>query len=353
MNTRVPQLADRAEGATGGTLAVRRGQSRVRARTVATIGAGLALLGAGLAVWARPAPMPGRSFDGPPPPATPEEDAAAAGVAADVEALAVTIGERHERRYGALLAARDHVEARLRALDLAPRRHRYEVARLPFDNVIADVGPVASGYVLVGAHYDSARGSPGGNDNASGVAALLAIAARLAADPPARGVRLVFFVNEEPPYFGTDDMGSRRLAADLAARGELPAAAVVLDSVGFYTEAPHSQRFASPGQGWGVPDVGRYAVLLGDDLSEAWLREVLGRFRAAARLPSEALLVSRSDFAAGWSDHASFWAHGVPAILVTDTAAFRDARYHTARDDGAQVDPLRVARLALALAAAL
>lgn len=311
------------------------------------------LVAGGVAAYASSRAMPGESFEGPPPSPTAEERALAATLRADVTTLATEIGERHERRYGALLEARDFVERRLSESGLEPRRHTYEIVGLSFDDVYADVGASERGYVLVGAHYDSARGSPGGNDNASGVAVVLALAERLAADPPATPIRLALFTNEEPPHFDTETMGSRAFAAHLAERGELPRAAIVLDSVGFYTEAPHSQRYASAAMAWRFGDTGRFLAFVSDDLSEPLLRDVLGSFRDGARLATEAAVLSRGAYAARWSDHASFWRHDVPAILVTDTAAFRDDRYHTDADDGAQVDPVALARVALGLERAL
>ncbi len=166
-------------------------------------------------------------------------------------------------------------------------------------------------------------------------------------------MRLVAFVNEEPPHFGHETMGSRVFAEHLEATGTLPRRVVVLDSVGFYTPRPHTQRFASPIHSWRFGDTGDFVAFIGDELSEALLRHAVARFRDGARIRAEGAVVSRSLMGASWSDHASFWAHGVPAILVTDTAAFRDPRYHHESDDGSQVDPVALARVTLGLARVL
>lgn len=324
---------------------------RVRV-AVAILGVGL-VLGGAVAAFQHSRRMPGESFAGPPPVPSREEVALASQVRTDVSTLVDDIGERHERRYGALLEARDFIERRLREQGLTPRRHTYEVVRLPFHNVYADIGDTTRPYLLIGAHYDSAPGSPGGNDNASGVAALLALAGRLADEPPAVAVRLAFFTNEEPPHFATATMGSRVFASWLEARGELPEGAIVLDSVGFYTQAPNSQRYASAAMAWRFGDTGRFLAFVSDHLSEPLMRRVLGPFRRSARLATEGAVVSRGSFGAAWSDHASFWRHDVPAILLTDTAAFRDAHYHTTHDDGSQVDPVAVARVVAGIERAL
>lgn len=292
--------------------------------------------------------MPGTPFEGPPPAASVGERALSRQLAADVRTLATDIGERNERRYGALLRARDFIERRWREVGLEPARHTYEIVRLPFHNVHVDLGPEGPPSWLVGAHYDSARGSPGGNDNASGVAVLLALAARLAQRELPRRVRLVAFVNEEPPHFDRPTMGSRVFAEYLAARGQLPEAVLVLDSVGFY-DADIVQRYATPIHAWRFGSTGDYVAFIGDDLSEDLLRRAIATFRDGARIRSEGAVVSRSMLGASWSDHASFWRHDIPAVLITDTAAFRDPRYHHATDDGEQVDSVALARVTLGL----
>lgn len=324
---------------------------RARGWVVALGGAGaLALMVGAL----RPTPMPGSSFEGPAPPATAEERALAEALERDVVVLAQRIGERNDRRYQALTAARDHVEGRLREAGLSPRRDGYALGGRRYDHVVADVSPIPDGSrpdLLLGAHYDSARGSPGGNDDASGVAVLLALAARLAG--AATSIRLVAFVNEEPPHFGTPRMGSRVYARDAAARGELPRRVVVLDSLGCYRSSDGSQRYATFAQELAFGDRGEFVAFVSDERSEVLLRQTLEGFRAVARIPSEGAVLSARSPGAAWSDHASFWSHGVPAILVTDTAAFRDPHYHEPTDDGAQVDFVALARVTLGLEAAL
>lgn len=203
----------------------------------------------------------------------------------------------------------------------------------------------------MGAHYDSANGSPGANDNASGVAVLLALAERLGDRPPSGRVRLAFFTLEEPPHFRTRTMGSRVLAARLAARGELPDAVIVLDSVGYYVDAPRSQQHPVSWHSLVYGDRGRFVAFVGNARSEALLRDAIASFRSTARIPSEGAVMSDRTMGAGWSDHSSFWEHDVPAILITDTAAFRDPHYHQATDDGRQIDALALARLTLGLEA--
>ncbi len=322
----------------------------VPVRKLALIALGLGVLRA-IAAWrATSMRMPGEPFEGPPPPATREERALASALERDVRALAVDIGERNDRRYAALVRARDHLEARLREIGLAPQRDGYEVNGLRVDTLVADAG---GGRLLLGAHYDSAIGSPGANDNASGVAVVLAIAERLVRAPPQRGVRIALFPNEEPPHFARRTMGSRVYAARAAERSELPEAAIILDSVGYYSDAAGSQRFGVLWHSLVFGDRGDFVAFVSDARSEPLLRRSVEGFRRGARIRSEGAVLSPRSRGASWSDHASFWAHGVPAILVTDTAAFRDPSYHQPTDDGHQIDYLALARVTVALEAAL
>lgn len=307
-------------------------------RALAALSLGVALF-AGVLTWRTVAArMPGERFVGRPP-ASADERRCATALRRDVEAL-VAMGERSARRPAALAAARDHLSRRLWELGLEPRLDTYTWEGARYDNVLA--GP-RDGGVLIGAHYDSAPGSPGGNDDASGVAVVLALAARSRGAPGP--VRYALFVNEEPPRFRTAGMGSRVLAARLAREGRLPDAMIALDSLGHYSAEEGTQRYATFAQSLAFGTRGDYVAFVGDDASEALLRRSVGAFRAVARIPSEGAVLSRRTQGAGWSDHESFWLQGVPAILVTDTAAFRDARYHTPRDDGSQIDYVALARV--------
>jgi Zn-dependent M28 family amino/carboxypeptidase len=124
--------------------------------------------------------------------------------------LARTIGERNLWRYEALERAARYITTQLRSAGYEPQRQTFEVARLPVSNVegILDGRGRAQELVVIGAHYDSVSGCPGANDNATGVAALLELAHRFASRAQHRTVRFVAFVNEEPPFFKTAQMGS-------------------------------------------------------------------------------------------------------------------------------------------------
>ena len=201
-----------------------------------------------------------------------------------------------------------------------------------------------AGSLVVGAHYDSVPGSPGADDNASGVAVLIELS-RMGL--PAR---FVAFANEEMPYFLSDEMGSHAWAARAKARGEPVSAMLSLEMLGFYRDAPGSQRYP-PLLGAFYPDRGDFIAFVGDLGARALVRRSLGLFRAHARFPAEGVAAPSFVPGVSWSDHWSFRRHGYAAIMVTDTAFYRYAHYHLPSDTPEKLDYLRMARVTLGLAA--
>jgi len=201
-----------------------------------------------------------------------------------------------------------------------------------------------AGVIVVGAHYDSVPGSPGADDNASGVAVLIELARM---NLPAR---FVAFANEEMPFFLTDEMGSHAFAARARRSGERIAAMLSLEMLGFYRDAPGSQRYPPP-LGLFYPDRGDFIAFVGDLGARRVLRRAVELFRAHAKFPSEG--VAAPSFIPGvtWSDHWSFRREGYPAIMVTDTAFYRNPHYHLPSDTLEKLDYARMARVTLGLAA--
>ncbi len=204
----------------------------------------------------------------------------------------------------------------------------------------------------MGAHYDTVLDSPGADDNASGVAALLAIARELASrpQPPARTVRLVAFANEEPPHFQTPRMGSLVYARRARERGDRIVAMLSLESIGYYSDAPGSQRYPLFLLGWIYPSRGDFLAFVGDVGARALVRRAIASFRRHAALPSEGAAVPGFVPGVLWSDHWSFREAGYPAIMVTGTAPFRNPHYHEPSDRPETLDYDRLARATAGLA---
>lgn len=295
--------------------------------------------------------MPGSSYRGPLDPLTQAEVSLRDELREDVAWLAGSIGERNWERYDALVAAAAFIENSLRRGGYQVSRQGYALHGQDFDNLIAELSGSASAseILVIGAHYDTVFGSPGANDNGSGVAALLALARRLARRRPNRTVRFVAFVNEEPFHFQTSAMGSHVYARSCHERGDKIVAMLSLETIGCYADEPGTQHFPVPGLGAIYPVTGNFVAFVGNLSSARLVRQVVASFRQHARFPSEGAVLPSVVPGVAWSDHWSFWQFGYPALMVTDTAPFRYAHYHQATDTPDELDYDRLARVVAGL----
>ncbi len=297
--------------------------------------------------WAVMIRMPGKSHSGPLPPLSPAESALAASIRRDVAELAGRIGIRNFMVHEALSAAADYVESRLKESGYAVGRQVFTVEGKSFANIEAEIRGGAE-IVVVGAHYDSVVGCPGANDNATGTAGVLALAAALAGSKLSRTLRFVAFANEEPPFFPTAGMGSVVYARRCRERGEKIAAMVSLETIGFFSDAAGSQEYPPPFSFF-YPSRGDFIAFVGNLSSRKLVRRAVGAFRAGAAFPSEGGALPSFIPGAGWSDHWAFWQEGWPALMVTDTAPFRYPHYHTPQDTPDKIDFDRCARVVAGL----
>lgn len=288
------------------------------------------------------------------PPLTAEQREISARLRAHVEHLASSIGERSFYDAAALERAAVYVEAQMRAGGDEPAAQVFVAGHDEVRNVEA-VRPGAERaqeIVVVGAHYDTVTGSPGADDNASGVAALLEIARLLRGRPHARTLRLLAFVLEEPPCFQSEEMGSLRYARRCRARGEDVVSMVSLESIAYYSDAPHSQTYPA-GMGLVYPSTGNFVGIVGDLHSRALVNQVAGSVRRHTAVPCVAAALPGFLPGVGWSDQWAFWETGYRAVMVTDTAPFRNPAYHTPGDTPETLDYDRTARVVAALAEAV
>jgi Zn-dependent M28 family amino/carboxypeptidase len=204
--------------------------------------------------------------------------------------------------------------------------------------------------VVVGGHYDAVSDLPGANDNATGTAATLALAAALRSAKPRRTLRFVAFVNEEPPWFRGTEMGSRAYARRCRERGERVTGMLSLETIGYYSDLPGSQKYPAP-LGLLYPSAGNFIGFVGNLGSWGFTRRCAKVFRAASAFPCVWAALPGWLPGVGWSDHESFWRSGYPAAMVTDTALFRDPHYHTAEDTPDKVDYARCAEVVKGLEA--
>jgi len=294
----------------------------------------IGVLGSALALgWFVMIRMPGESYSGPLPAATDKIRALEGELRSHVDMLAGEIGERNVFHYPKLVQAADYIGKMLSEVGYEVSRQEYDVAGQICANIEAEVRGTErpEDIVLIGAHYDSVKGSPGANDNATGVAAMLAIAGAFAQNPTTRTLRFVAFANEEPPFFQGRNMGSRVYATRSRQRKERIILMMSLETIGYYSNEPGSQRYMFPLHLF-YPSTGNFIAFVSNVENRQVVRQLVGAFRRHTSFPSEGAALWEWLPGVGWSDHWAFWKEGFPAIMVTDTALFRDPAYHTSHD---------------------
>jgi Zn-dependent M28 family amino/carboxypeptidase len=296
--------------------------------------------------------MPGKSFRGALPPLTGDQVLLRDRLRGHVKVLAADIGQRNTFHYEALTKAAEYIKKQFGELGLPVQEDSYPLNGKEMSNLVAEIRGISKPreIVIVGAHYDSVLGSPGANDNGSGVAALLELARILRGAKPARTLRFIAFVNEEPPYFQSESMGSLVYARRAKERGDKIVAMLSLETIGYYSDRPQSQHYPPPLSSF-YPDTANFIGFVSDVASMKLLRRAIGTFRKEARFPSEGVAAPAAITGIGWSDQWSFWQVGYHALMVTDTALFRYPDYHEASDTPDKVDYDRTARVVDGIAA--
>jgi len=295
--------------------------------------------------------MPGSSLHGTLPPLDPLQEQLREDLTQHVRILAEDIGERRSEHMAALNRAADYIEAQLRSYGYVPAVR--EFGDKPYRNISVELHgrEKQDQIIVIGAHYDTVWGTPGADDNASGVAGLLEIARALQGKRFPRSVRLIAFCNEEEPFYGTDDMGSRVSAEHSRNRDENIVAMFSLEMIGYYADEPRSQRYPHVIRPF-YPDKGDFIAFVGNLDSRYVLHRAIAAFRRQRVFPSEGMVAPE------WlvpdirrSDQASYWFFGYPGVMITDTSNFRNYGYHNMGDTWKTLDYGRMARLVTGLTA--
>ena len=292
--------------------------------------------------------MPGRSYTGELPPL----DSAGIEMAQRLEAHVSTLcshpaGRNFVEKEG-LAAARAYIASKFEASGYQVRYLEYEISGDRFANIeVTRQGTShADEIVLVGAHYDAVLGAPGANDNGSGVAALLELADRFKDVDSPRSIRFVAFVNEEPPHFLQQTMGSNVYARQVANEKQNIVAMYALETIGYFSDEPGSQHYP-PLFSLFYPSAGNFIAFVGNLSSRGLVTRSLRSFRAHASFPSEGIAAPEFVPGINWSDHWSFWKQGYPAVMITDTAPYRYPHYHSPWDTPDKVNYEKMVPLVL------
>jgi len=264
----------------------------------------------------------------------------------EVRYLSETIGERNVWRKESLIAVVNYLRGNLQQAGYAVTERAYRVEGQEVSNVEVSVTGAdgTADTVVVGAHYDTVAGTVGADDNATGVAAVLELARKFRGSKPRKNIRFVFFVNEEPPFFQKNRMGSVVYAQQLRRENVSVSAMISLEMLGFYSDAPGSQKYPALLSLF-YPSRGNFVAFVGNSESRNLVRRSIRAFRESTSFPSEGIAAPSDWPGIGWSDQWSFWQEKYPAIMITDTALFRYPYYHTPLDTVDRLDFARMARV--------
>ena len=273
-----------------------------------------------------------------------------------VHYLADGIGERSYRNIEKLDKAADFIEERLQSYKCRTDRQPFSYSGNTFFNITAEVkgsDPSQKEILVIGAHYDTVAGTPGADDNASGVAGMLELARLAEIQPPPKTTRFVAFTLEEPPFFMTERMGSYRYAESLKKDGTQVYGMISLEMLGYYCDLKGSQYFPIPFLKWFYPDTGNFIAFVSNIQSNSFTQKLKNGFKKSSTLPAESLSAPSVVPGVDFSDHRSFWKFGYPALMITDTAFYRNPNYHGHGDTTATLDYDRMELLIIGLSKAL
>ncbi|MDL1956639.1 MAG: M20/M25/M40 family metallo-hydrolase [Candidatus Desulfofervidus auxilii] len=249
--------------------------------------------------------------------------------------LAEEIGERSIYKYSKLKETANYIISCFKELDYQVETQQYDFMGKILTNIIAMPRCLIKNYIIC-AHYDSVAGSPGADDNASGIAVILELARLIREiDLKEVPVKFIAFTAEEPPLFGTHYMGSYVYAERAKANKEKIDGVICLEMVGYFTNKEKSQKFPFPLQFFGYPRIGNFIAVIGNRRSKELVEKIVSAFKLNPALPVESLTVPGNGYIlypVRLSDHANFWDKGYKAIMLTDTAFYRNPNYHTKYD---------------------
>lgn len=264
-----------------------------------------------------------------------------------VRHLTVTIGERSVGIPENLEKTAVYIESFYREIELPVRKESYHYRDFNVSNIVAkvDFSDNPSKCYLIGAHYDSVWGTVGADDNASAIAVQLETARQLRSELGKKEldlrVKFVSFPLEEPPTYGTRHMGSKVYAKKSKREKERIDGMLCLEMVGYTCLQPGCQSYPFPLMFMNYPKVGNFIGIVGNFRSKGFTNSLFKAFQKNQDLPVIKLTVPFG----GWampsvrlSDHAPFWDQGYKAVMITDSAFYRNPHYHQTSDTMDKLD---------------
>ena len=248
-----------------------------------------------------------------------------------VHHLSETIGERHIWKNGSLAKATEYIDAVFRESNLSADHQKFSCYGETVSNLIVKIEGKKPDLVVIGAHYDTVPGSPGADDNASSVAVMLEIARLCKEIQNEHSIAFAALVNEESPCYGTENMGSMVYADRLKRSGVPVKFMICLESVGFFT-TDEIQKYPFPGMKLFYPRSADFLGVIGNIKSLRYVTALARAIRKNADIEVRSLVAPEHVAGINRSDHFAFWHFGYKAVMITDTANFRNNNYHRETD---------------------
>jgi len=246
-------------------------------------------------------------------------------------------GTDHPRSYKnmeSLNAAADYIEAELQNIGVTPENQKFKLFRKTYRNILCRIESDNPKTVLLGAHYDVWGAGPGADDNASGIAGLIELARMLYANKEKLqySVEIIAFTNEEPPFFRTKNMGSYIHAQSILKRKEMIEYVIVLEMIGFYSEIADSQDYPLPSMRQIYPSTGNFIAIVGNNRSSDIIVRITQAIQKNAMIECQSLIAPAVLQGMDFSDHLNYWNLDMKALMITDTAFYRNKNYHQSTD---------------------
>ena len=251
-----------------------------------------------------------------------------------IEVLTKTIGERNSIKYAALEQTYNYILRIMRQSLFRIKEYDYYYNNLIFRNIVAE--KIGMRYpheiIIIGAHYDTVHNSPGADDNSSGIAALLEFIRLFDDYENQRTMRFIAFTLEEPPFHDTPKMGSYVYAHSCKRRQENILFMISLEMLAYFSNKRGSQKYPHPNMINKYPNKGNFITIVGNNKSLAItqkLTDILNRHGSVHAYP---IIATPEISGANLSDHSPFWNLGYKAMMITDTAFYRNPNYHEPND---------------------
>ena len=270
-----------------------------------------------------------------------------------VRFLSETVHPRSFMQPDNLNAAADYVLTHFRQYSARTTEQTFIVDEQPYRNIITRFGSAEGQAIIVGAHYDSYSDTPGADDNASGVAGLLELARLLYENPPKQPIELVAYSLEEPPFFRTQNMGSAIHADSLVDSQQDIQLMIVLEMIGYFSQQANSQNYPISLLNVMYPTEGNYIAVVGRFAEISAVRTIKAAMSGATTLPVYSINAPQLIEGLDFSDHHNYWSRDFPAVMITDTAFYRNHHYHQLTDTADTLDYQKMANIVQGVYAAL